>query len=118
MRPRDFAGLRAEQNLLRYRPLDRVVVRATAATTDTERDVLVQAARLTNVERWAEVSGGMGFDRVVCAWRARRRCCSRIRDASACRARMGWEMSAEVSGWLQHRIIKWAKAQQKAKAAA
>ncbi len=45
---RDLAGLRAEQNLLRSRPLDKVVVRATEATTVDERRVLEQAARLTS----------------------------------------------------------------------
>ncbi len=45
----DLAGLRAEQNLLRYRPLDKVVVRATATSTDGERQVVEQAARLTGV---------------------------------------------------------------------
>ncbi len=46
---RDLAGLRAEQNLLRVRPLDRVVVRATATTTEHERRIVAQAARLTGV---------------------------------------------------------------------
>jgi RHH-type proline utilization regulon transcriptional repressor/proline dehydrogenase/delta 1-pyrroline-5-carboxylate dehydrogenase len=45
----DLARLHAEQNLLRYRPLDKVVVRATATTTAQERQVLEQAARLTGV---------------------------------------------------------------------
>jgi RHH-type proline utilization regulon transcriptional repressor/proline dehydrogenase/delta 1-pyrroline-5-carboxylate dehydrogenase len=47
--PRDLAGLHAEQNLLRFRPLDRVVVRAGRGMTDEERRVLEQAARLTHV---------------------------------------------------------------------
>ena len=45
----DLAGLRAEQNLLRYRPLDKVVVRATATTTAHERRIVEEAARLTRV---------------------------------------------------------------------
>jgi RHH-type proline utilization regulon transcriptional repressor/proline dehydrogenase/delta 1-pyrroline-5-carboxylate dehydrogenase len=44
---RDLAGLRAEQNLLRYRPLTKVVVRATSSTTDAERAVLRRAAAIT-----------------------------------------------------------------------
>jgi RHH-type proline utilization regulon transcriptional repressor/proline dehydrogenase/delta 1-pyrroline-5-carboxylate dehydrogenase len=48
--PRDLAGLRAEQNLLRYRPLAKVVVRATATTTARERQIVQQAARLTGVD--------------------------------------------------------------------
>ena len=46
---RDLAGLRAERNLLRYRPLDKVVVRATATTTEHERRIVERAALLTGV---------------------------------------------------------------------
>lgn len=48
--PRDLAGLRAEQNLLRYRPLAKVIVRATATTTGEERRIVEQSARLTGVD--------------------------------------------------------------------
>ena len=52
LRPRDLAGLRAEQNTHRYRPLGKVLVRTGATTTAAELDVVSQAARLThaNVE--------------------------------------------------------------------
>ena len=52
LRPQDLAGLRAEQNTHRYRPLGKVLVRTGATTTAAELDVVSQAARLThaNVE--------------------------------------------------------------------
>ena len=46
---RDLAGLRAEQNLVRYRPLTKVIVRATPTTTDVELQLVEQAARITGV---------------------------------------------------------------------
>ena len=45
----DPAGLRAEQNTHRYRPLAKIVARATASTTPAELDILTRAARLTGV---------------------------------------------------------------------
>jgi RHH-type proline utilization regulon transcriptional repressor/proline dehydrogenase/delta 1-pyrroline-5-carboxylate dehydrogenase len=50
LRPRDLAGLRAEQNTYRYRPLGKVLVRAVTTTTTAELDVVAQAARLTQTE--------------------------------------------------------------------
>jgi RHH-type transcriptional regulator, proline utilization regulon repressor / proline dehydrogenase / delta 1-pyrroline-5-carboxylate dehydrogenase len=50
LRPRDLAGLRAEQNMHRYRPLGKVLVRAVTTTTTAELDVVAQAARLTQTE--------------------------------------------------------------------
>ncbi len=49
LQPRDLAGLRAEQNTHRYRPVSKLVVRAVATTTAGELDVVSQAARLTGV---------------------------------------------------------------------
>ncbi len=47
--PRDLAGLRAESNEFRYRPLRRVVVRADATIDADARRVLTDAARLSHV---------------------------------------------------------------------
>nr|MDP9336755.1 aldehyde dehydrogenase family protein [Actinomycetota bacterium] len=49
LEPRDVAGLRAEQNLHRYQPLAKIVVRAVASTTPAELDIVAQAARVTGV---------------------------------------------------------------------
>jgi RHH-type proline utilization regulon transcriptional repressor/proline dehydrogenase/delta 1-pyrroline-5-carboxylate dehydrogenase len=48
--PRDLAGLRAEYNLHRYRPLTKIVIRATASTTPAELETVTRAARLTGVD--------------------------------------------------------------------
>jgi RHH-type transcriptional regulator, proline utilization regulon repressor / proline dehydrogenase / delta 1-pyrroline-5-carboxylate dehydrogenase len=50
LRPRDLAGLRAEQNTHRYRPLSKVVVRAATTTTAVELDVVSQAAGVAGVD--------------------------------------------------------------------
>src|SRR5439155_7818138 len=47
---RDLAGLRAEQNVHRYRPLAKVVVRAVASTSPAELDLVARAADLTGVQ--------------------------------------------------------------------
>src|SRR5262249_10494367 len=63
--PRDLAGLRAEQNLLRYPAVDKVVVRATASTTPDELRVVSEAARLTGV--WTEIVQWREFADVLAA---------------------------------------------------
>jgi RHH-type proline utilization regulon transcriptional repressor/proline dehydrogenase/delta 1-pyrroline-5-carboxylate dehydrogenase len=46
----DMAGLRSEQNLLRHRPLPKVVVRAGSTTSEAELRVARDAARIIGVE--------------------------------------------------------------------
>ena len=46
---RDLADLRAEQNVHRYRPLAKVIVRAVASTSTAELDIVAQAAHRTGV---------------------------------------------------------------------
>ncbi|HEX5587315.1 MAG TPA: proline dehydrogenase family protein [Acidimicrobiia bacterium] len=50
LEPRDDAGLRAEENVHRYVPLDRVVVRAGPGTTPAELQAVAQAARVVGVD--------------------------------------------------------------------
>jgi RHH-type proline utilization regulon transcriptional repressor/proline dehydrogenase/delta 1-pyrroline-5-carboxylate dehydrogenase len=72
LEPRDLAGLRAEENMLRARPLHRVLVRAGATTSDAERGVLADAARITGVayevsdddDTLARRAGAGGVDRL------------------------------------------------------
>jgi RHH-type proline utilization regulon transcriptional repressor/proline dehydrogenase/delta 1-pyrroline-5-carboxylate dehydrogenase len=63
--PRDLASLRAEENLLRYPAIEKVVVRATASTTPDELRVLGEAARLTGVK--SEIVEWREFDDVLAA---------------------------------------------------
>ena len=63
--PRDLAGLRAEENLLRYPAVDKVVVRATASTTPDELRVVGEATRLTGVQ--TEIVEWREFDDVLAA---------------------------------------------------
>jgi RHH-type proline utilization regulon transcriptional repressor/proline dehydrogenase/delta 1-pyrroline-5-carboxylate dehydrogenase len=53
--PRDLAGLRAEQNVHRYRNLTKVVVRAVPSTSAAELDFVARAADMTGVA--VEVAG-------------------------------------------------------------
>jgi RHH-type proline utilization regulon transcriptional repressor/proline dehydrogenase/delta 1-pyrroline-5-carboxylate dehydrogenase len=48
--PRDLTRLRAEQNLHRYRPLTKIVVRAVASTSAVELDIVTRAAQATRVD--------------------------------------------------------------------
>jgi RHH-type proline utilization regulon transcriptional repressor/proline dehydrogenase/delta 1-pyrroline-5-carboxylate dehydrogenase len=48
--PRDPTSLRAEQNVHRYRPLAKVVVRAVASTSGVELDIVTRAAQATGVD--------------------------------------------------------------------
>jgi RHH-type proline utilization regulon transcriptional repressor/proline dehydrogenase/delta 1-pyrroline-5-carboxylate dehydrogenase len=63
--PRDLAGLRAEQNVLRYPAIEKVVVRSTATTSPDELRVLREAARLTGVK--TEIVEWREFDDVLAA---------------------------------------------------
>jgi RHH-type proline utilization regulon transcriptional repressor/proline dehydrogenase/delta 1-pyrroline-5-carboxylate dehydrogenase len=53
--PRDDAALAAEQNLLRYIPLDKVLVRPAPSTTRAELSTLERAARASGVD--IEIAG-------------------------------------------------------------
>jgi len=55
LEPRDNAGLRAEENVHRYVPLDRVIVRADTGTTPAELQAVAQAALIAGVDH--EVCG-------------------------------------------------------------
>jgi RHH-type transcriptional regulator, proline utilization regulon repressor / proline dehydrogenase / delta 1-pyrroline-5-carboxylate dehydrogenase len=48
--PRDLTGLRAEQNVHRYRPLTKIVVRAVASTSAVELDIATRAAQAIGVD--------------------------------------------------------------------
>lgn len=50
LRPRDASGLRAEENVHRYVPLDRVAVRVGSATSAAERDAIARATAVTGVD--------------------------------------------------------------------
>jgi RHH-type proline utilization regulon transcriptional repressor/proline dehydrogenase/delta 1-pyrroline-5-carboxylate dehydrogenase len=50
LEPRDDAGLRAEENVHRYVPLDRVLVRVGEGTTSAELQAVAQAAAVTGVD--------------------------------------------------------------------
>jgi len=62
--PRDLAGLRAEQNIHRYRALTKVVVRAVDTTSD-ELDIVTCSARVAGVD--VEIAGGDESDAALAA---------------------------------------------------
>jgi RHH-type proline utilization regulon transcriptional repressor/proline dehydrogenase/delta 1-pyrroline-5-carboxylate dehydrogenase len=113
---RDESGLRAEQNMHRYVPVDRVVVRAGTTTTDAELQAVARASTITGVDHdiWdAEKSDSQLAGRIAGMRADRLRALVPISDdlASACHRAGVTVDDTAVTGSARVELPRWAREQ-------